>query len=553
MATNLILSEENRQKLDGIVQQMVANNESDQNIQTVVDDFKTKYGTSAEVAPEGRSVGGFISNIPKSAGRFVGDLFSVVAHPIKTVKGLATVGAGAVEKLIPGEQGQEKAADAVGKFFKDRYGGLENIKKTLYEDPVGALADISTLFSGGGALATKVGELSKVSELAKAGEIASRIGEIVEPTKVGVNALKAVVAPPARLAGKVAGETLGFTTGAGYGAVREALRNPSPEFTAAMRGEVSGENVLSSARDALESMRQQRAGSYQKELAQVAAQKGSLDISPIFNKLDNQLRAFNVKVNPDGALDFSRSTIADKAEAARVQELVDTIKGWGLTKGDRTATGLDILKRRLDDFYSPSGQARALVSSIRNSVKDILTKNVPGYYKMTSEYAKSTDIIKEVEKALSLGDRASADTAIRKLTSILRENNDFRKSLVEKLQKASGTDLKGMIAGTALSQITPRGLTARLMSEGGFFAGFLVDPKFWAVLGMSSPRVTGEFLRYIGLGRKGAQKAINAIQKTGVVQPAVRQSLFQVGRLKDVLNQGSDQNTVDQLKAMTNQ
>ncbi len=551
MDTNLILSEENRKKLDGIVQQMVTSNESDQNIQAVVDDFKTKYATPAEIAPEARTIGGFISNIPKSGGQFVSSLASAVLHPIQTVKGLGSIAAGGVEKLIPGQQGQEKAFDSVVDFFKKRYGGVEALKKTMYEDPVGFLADASTLLSGGGALAAKVGELSDISKLARAGEIASRVGEVIEPTKVGVNALKAIAAPPVRLASRAVGETLGFTTGAGYGAIKEALRNPSPEFTAALRGETSSENVLSSSRDALESMRQQRAGAYQKDLAEITKQKGSLDINPIFKKLDDQLKAFNVKTNPDGSFDFSRSTIADKAEAARVQELADTIKGWGLQKGDRTATGLDILKRRLDDFYSPSGQARALVSSLRNSVKDILTKNVPGYYKMTSDYAKSTDIVKEVEKALSLGDRASADTAIRKLTSVLRENNDFRRSLVEKLQTSSGTDLKGMIAGTALSQISPRGLTARLLGEGGFFAGFLVDPKFWAVLGMSSPRVTGEFLRYIGLGRAGAQKAVSAIQKTGAVQPAVRQSLFQVGRLRDVLNRGSDQNAVDQLKAIT--
>ncbi|MBI2640728.1 MAG: hypothetical protein HYW91_02495 [Candidatus Sungbacteria bacterium] len=503
------------------------------------------------VGPQEKNIGGFLKNIPKSAGRFVGDLFSAVAHPIQTVKGLGTVGVGAVEKLIPGEQKHEKAADAVGQFFKERYGGVEAIKKTLYEDPVGALADISTLFTGGGALATKAGQLSKVSKLAKAGRIASRAGEIVEPTGIGVKALKAVASPPTRLAGRIAGETLGFTTGAGYGAVKEALRNPSPEFTAALRGEVSGENVLSSARDALESMRQQRGTAYQKELAGIAKQKGSLDISSLQKKLDQQLKAFNVKRSPDGSFDFSRSVIVDKAEANRVTEIVDTIKNWGLQKGDRTATGLDLLKRRLDDFYSPSGQARALVSSLRNTVKDILTKNVPGYYTMTADYAKSTDIIKEVEKALSLGDRVSADTAIRKLTSVLRENNDFRRSLVEKLQTASGTDLKGMIAGTALSQITPRGLTARLLSEGGIFAGFLVDPKFWAVLGVSSPRVAGEFLRYAGLGRKAAQKAMQAIQKTGATKPAVRQSLFQVGRLRDVLNERSNQNRVEDLKAIT--
>src|SRR6516162_8369470 len=37
------LSEEHRQKLDSIVQRMIANQESDANIQFVVDDFKKKY------------------------------------------------------------------------------------------------------------------------------------------------------------------------------------------------------------------------------------------------------------------------------------------------------------------------------------------------------------------------------------------------------------------------------------------------------------------------------------------------------------------------------
>ncbi len=40
----LVLSEESRSKLDGIVQKMIANKESDENIQFVVGDFKSKYG-----------------------------------------------------------------------------------------------------------------------------------------------------------------------------------------------------------------------------------------------------------------------------------------------------------------------------------------------------------------------------------------------------------------------------------------------------------------------------------------------------------------------------
>jgi len=44
MADDLILNETDRQKLDGIVQQMIANKENDADIQFVVNDFKSKYG-----------------------------------------------------------------------------------------------------------------------------------------------------------------------------------------------------------------------------------------------------------------------------------------------------------------------------------------------------------------------------------------------------------------------------------------------------------------------------------------------------------------------------
>lgn len=46
------LSEQHRQKLDSIVQQMTANRESDENIQLVVNDFKQKYGDSIALSGE---------------------------------------------------------------------------------------------------------------------------------------------------------------------------------------------------------------------------------------------------------------------------------------------------------------------------------------------------------------------------------------------------------------------------------------------------------------------------------------------------------------------
>jgi hypothetical protein len=63
-----ILSEENRSKLDGIVTKMKANNESEENIQFVVNDFKSKYSTvkkkdATELSLESGSTDGKLDNL----------------------------------------------------------------------------------------------------------------------------------------------------------------------------------------------------------------------------------------------------------------------------------------------------------------------------------------------------------------------------------------------------------------------------------------------------------------------------------------------------------
>lgn len=54
---DFILKDENRKKLDGIVSQMVANKESDSDIQLVVEDFKSKYGEKKNPVGNGLGIG----------------------------------------------------------------------------------------------------------------------------------------------------------------------------------------------------------------------------------------------------------------------------------------------------------------------------------------------------------------------------------------------------------------------------------------------------------------------------------------------------------------
>ena len=82
------------------------------------------------------------SNIPGSALQFGKDMLTPILHPIQTATSFYDLGKGLVQLAIPGEQGSEAKARAVGQFFAERYGGLDKLKETFRTDPVGAMANI---------------------------------------------------------------------------------------------------------------------------------------------------------------------------------------------------------------------------------------------------------------------------------------------------------------------------------------------------------------------------------------------------------------------------
>jgi hypothetical protein len=115
-----------------------------------------------------QTVGKAASNLPHSAAEFAKNAVQPFLHPIDTATGLKDLGLGVLEKtgIVPGSE-HEKYADAVGKFFADRYGSLDAARKTLEEDPVGMAGDLSMLLYGGSAaaarLAGRAGAAAKVA------------------------------------------------------------------------------------------------------------------------------------------------------------------------------------------------------------------------------------------------------------------------------------------------------------------------------------------------------------------------------------------------------
>ena len=132
-----------------------------------------------------------------------------------------------------------------------------------------------------------------------------------------------------------------------------------------------------------------------------------------------------------------------------------------------TAGGLDDLKIRLDDIYTEgmTDQAKRVLSQTRNAVKDTIIAQSPTYEKTMKKYEEAVKLQREIEKALSLGKQSFADTAIRKLQSLTRNNANtsygYRKELADELRTKGGVDLMPSLAGQSLSTWTPRGLVGQ--------------------------------------------------------------------------------------------
>jgi len=120
-------------------------------------------------------------NIPSNLVDTGMQMINPLLHPIDTAKGLYNVASGGVQKLIPGEQGDEQYADAVGQMFKDRYGSWDNFKKTLAKDPTGIMMDLSTVFGGSGAALKAVSLMGKLEKTAKVSSALLKASKYTDP------------------------------------------------------------------------------------------------------------------------------------------------------------------------------------------------------------------------------------------------------------------------------------------------------------------------------------------------------------------------------------
>jgi hypothetical protein len=125
------------------------------------------------------------------------------------------------------------------------------------------------------------------------------------------------------------------------------------------------------------------------------------------------------------------------------------------------------------------------------------------------DYSKASDLLDEITRTLSLGDKKAKDTAIRKLQSLMRNNAQTnygnRLTMAQELEQKGGVSLMPALAGQTMNTWTPRGMTGAITKAAFPFAGgglAMTNPYMLPLLALgapfTSPRTMGEALYGLG-------------------------------------------------------
>jgi hypothetical protein len=482
--------------------------------------------TAGEVATKA------VSNIPSSFANLVGNIVQAVTNPVETAKSVLDVGAGALQNALPerfvqfvGEDKRSRdMARKVGEFYADRYGTGEGLKRAIAEDPVGVLADLSTVISGGAMAAPRA-----------VAQPLTKVASYVDPLSLAAKGVTKAVTGTGQLAAPV----LGMTTGAGREAIKGAYQagrkggETAEQFRANITGKADPTEVLDLAKANLQEMSNLKQAEYRSGMVDIKNDKTVLEFGEIDSSLNRGI----------GNVTFNGKVIKGEA-AKKLQEAKEIIDDWKSSDPAtfHTPEGFDALKQKVGDVLEsiPFEQksARDAVGNLYSSIKDTIQKQAPTYATVMKDYSVASEKIREIQRTLSLNSKSSTDTAMRKLQSLMRDNVQTnygqRTKLAQELERVGGREFMPGLAGQALANITPRGLqTATALPTGYFAYGAAGLPGAALSLASSSPRAMGETAYAAGM----AARKLEEMQRRFplAVNPQLYNLLYQSGQIQGLL------------------
>ena len=458
----------------------------------------------ASVEPIPFSATKMLGNAPGSFYKnTIGGLVEALSSPVQTARGIADVAAGGFYNAMPAAvqrginaievnpEAQQRAiqtANVVGQELVKPYSSTQGFKQTVQEDPFRILGDVSMLAGGAGAglKAANIG-----AKTAQAGNILTKASDVLNPVSQATYAA-GKLGQGAEMVGK---GYLAAKSGVGTEPINQAIKagaEGNQTFLENMRDKVPSLQVLDDAKSNLAQMNADKMKEYRSGMVDIKNDKTVLDFTGIDNALKNA-----------ESMAYYKGKVKDPTAADVLQNMKAEVENWKNSNPAEyhTPEAMDALKQTLWQYFGKLGKeektAYAAGKQVYDSVKSEIGKQAPTYAQVMKGYSESSDLINEIERTLSLGDKASSDTAMRKLQSLMRNNVNTnygrRISLAQELSNAGGIDLMPALAGQAMNSELPRGFQGATNVPTAYMAyGAGGWPLAVADLFTSSPRVVGE-------------------------------------------------------------
>jgi len=502
-----------------------------------------------------------VTNIPKSTAEAAMGIYQAVTSPIETAKTIGDVLAGGVYNILPKEavsfidkfdsnpankERAIKTANAVGGIYTDRYGDWEKIKRTMAEDPIGAISDLSLLFSGGAGAASKAGMAKTAGALTTAASATNPINALVKPVEMMAKSKNAMLqsqkeANAVRDANVLAAQREGFVvtpgslTPTGANVVKERIAGKTHlEQLASIKNQQMADKV---ARRAVglpenspltpESMKDIRATEYAKgyepvkNLGNIVADTVYLDdLANIQSKYTGPSKSFPEAVPDEVGKLISRYQV-EKFDAA---DAVDVIKNLREQASGNFRKGENALaKSQLDISTALEGQiARNLEASGDPKLANLLEQFKASRQRMAISHT--------IEDAIRVG---SGSVDAKKLGRDI-QNDKFMTGDLKTIAEFANTFPRVNVPPSTIGTPGAATVVGRSLSGGaGAVAGALAGGGPGAFVGAIAPELISAGMRQYMLSKMGQQNILPKYDKyknlsKGLSDEGVRNALIAI-------------------------
>lgn len=499
-------------------------------------------------------------------------------HPQDIIPDAAKTAVDTVQTVTKGLMG---AAENIGTHYGERMRKVEgrapaNLPLSENQQTANAIGEGVKAVASDPLGTFKNHPLSTLSVLAPTGAGALRLAGLPKAAKVvgaldPINAAVKTVTKGPSVVGKVAKEGLGLTTGAGGGAtdVAAGAKAANSPFFDAMRGNPleQAKLLIQDSQKGLGMIKAQRSAAYKKTSEALKSVMEPLNDKPIRSVLNKTMKDFNITDSELGLLDAMKG-MSDEQAATHLQSIMANGNGElsplvkaGIGEGptaskigkaihyvqnwdEYTPDGLDRLQKALSSIDPKPGSPEfSFITQIKKGVQQTVKDKYPQYAKMLEDYHTASDHIDEIQSAIGANDTASIEQAVRKMSQSMKTGNqghEIRNAIITQLQEITGLPIKERIAGMAFNQALPRGLAGVVAGGAATYGviGNMLSPSFLIGLSMSSPRVVGEVLGALGVGKN---YIVPVIEKLKEVMPfnIPEQTLLQGTRAGVLTNQSA--------------